>query len=175
MIDNFSIFGKQYKNELFDSMWSKSCDKFYDSVPDKKNISFCDIYEQVWKPTIASCQLLLRVLYEKTITVSDIHLLGKHQDIDKHLTSLCVAIHHCYPDTKSVFPDPKGWVSGVSKDINQLLKAFTQLEKLDLALSYCLSLKQRLQLKGDFSDLKDLDEKVYICLCFTSYCLCMCM
>jgi len=161
MIDNFAVFGKECKNDLFDSMWSENCEKFYDSVA-IKNISFCDIYEKVWKPTIASCQFLLHVLYEKTITVSNVHLLGKHKDIDKHLTSLCAAMHHCYPDTKLVFPDPKEWVLSVSKDINQLLGASTHLENLNLALNYCLTLKERLQLKGDFSDLKDLDEKVLV-------------
>ena len=164
MFEYFSIFGKEHRNDFFDSMWLENCQIFYASVPDKKKISFCGIYEQVWKPTIVNCRSLLHGLCQRSITVSDIKPLSKQKDIDKHLTSLCVAMHHCYPETKSLFPEPNKWVSDVSKDINQFLGAFNQLEKLNSALSYCLTLKERLKLKGDFSGLKDLDEKVGFCL-----------
>ena len=174
MFEYFLIFGKKCKNDFFDLMWQEHCRKFYDSVADKKNISFCDIYEQVWKPTIVNCQALLVGLYKRSITVSDVKHLSEQKDIDKHLTPLCAAMHQCYPETKSVFPESEKWVSGVSKDINQLLGAFTYLEKLNEALNYCLNLKERLHLKGDFSVLKDLDEKVCSSVCFLQL-LFMCM
>ena len=164
MFECFLIFGKECRNGFFDMMWQKSCEKFYASLADKNSISFCDIYEQVWKPTIANCHSLLDGLFQKSITVSEVKHLSKQKDIHKHLTLLCAAMHQCYPKTKSAFPEPKTWVSDVTKDISQLLTAFNHLEKLNSALTYCLTLKDCLKLKGDFSDLKDLDEKVCVFL-----------
>ena len=149
MLDNFTVFGKDYHTKWFDFQWKKHKAK----LSNDGNITYTYIYENVWKPTISSCVSLLNGIFTKSLPLSDIKELYI-QNLATQLERLCSAMHNCYPRRLS-FSKPFSWIKGVAKHIEICQKFINNPEHID-AIKFCLKLKESLQLKGDFSDITNV-------------------
>lgn len=164
MMEHFTVFGEQYSNQVFECIWenkrSQYCAKF-----DITGITFNDVYTQVWKPTISSCQDLLHKLHNKSFTFSDIKDFAHISNIVYHLSTLYKAIHQCF---SSSIPEAAHWVPQAEIDVKLYLEFSKIIEQLDFAnnveqvnvAKLCLNFKALLRLKGDFSIVNDLDTHV---------------
>ena len=149
MLDNFLVFGKNYRTKWFNFQWEKQKSK----LSKDNNITYTYIYENVWKPTISSCVSLLNGLFAKSLSLNDIKELSI-QNLTTQLEHLCSAVHNCYP-RKLSFSEPFNWIKGVAKHIVICQKFINNPEHVD-AIIFCLKLKESLQLKGDFSDITNV-------------------
>jgi len=156
MLEMFIIIGKEFRNDFFDHLWKQSAE----TLDTSSGVSFQDIYENVWKPTILNCQSLLSKFHDKSVTIEEIQAYENIQDIGKQLRVLHSGIQVCFPNyTLSTRSNPPNkWIKGVEDHITLLNNTYNPVHKN--GLEYCLSLKSSLSLTGDFSMVQKLEDQV---------------
>jgi len=156
MLDMFITVGKKFRNDFFDHLWKQSAETLNISG----DVSFQDIYENVWKPTILNCQSLLSKFHDKSVTIEEIQAFKNFQEIGKQLLALYSGIQVCFPNY-SLFTrsnPPNKWIKKVEDHITLLHNTYSMVHKN--GLEYCLSLKNSLSLTGDFSMVQKLCDQV---------------
>jgi len=161
MIEYFIVFGSDYQNQLFDLIWKEKESQFCIAV-NASDITFNDIHQKVWKPTIKSCKDLLHKLSNKSFTYSDIKDFTCIRNINIHINALYNAMHKCYSSYVSSLPEPKYWVQQAVKYIALYLDFANNTGQVNAA-KLCLDLKAILKLKGDFSVVHNLESEVSSC------------
>jgi len=153
MLEMFIIIGQ---NEFFDHLWKQA----KENLDASGDISFTDIFENVWKPTILNCQSLLSKIHKKSITVEEIRVYESIQDIGKQILALYSGMQKCFPDSISFTKSnpPNKWIKEVNDHITLFHKAYSEVHKN--GLEYCLSLKNSQSLTGDFSMIQELNDQV---------------
>ena len=168
MLNNFIVFGKEYRTKLFDLHWQQQ----KTGLSKNDDITYSHVYENVWKPTISSCLLFLNGIYTKSLLLSDIKKLSV-QNLGKQIQLLSSAMLKCYPNKLS-FCEPFNWITGVVKHIEICQKFINNPEHLD-AIRFCLKFKKSLQLTGDFLDITNVwncVSKMFSCMLVCTY-VCM--
>ena len=169
MIDNCIVCGKHANgttNEVFKYCWDQQIE--LSAIRTVKDISFDSVFIKVWKPTISQCQLLLCSLKCKTVTLEEVEKLYQIDNFSSHLSALCNAMHHCYPESKESLTSPDEWVSQTVSHIALYLKIANNQKCTDAA-KLILKVQAKLKLKGDFKIIKDLAKHVrysYVCMHF---------
>lgn len=161
MIEHFILFNDC---QPFEFIWNGFSHKL-----NKASITFTDIYEEVWKPTIASCKDLLHNLCKKSFTFSDIECFVTNvKNIEFHVTTLYNAMYQCDFTFVSSLSNSKQWIPQAVKNIAMYLdfaKYAIQVKSNTVkvtAVEMCLNLKKLLRLKGDFSVVNNLDGQVRV-------------
>ena len=162
MIEGLTVLAKEYHNNIFEYAWKKNSESFCMNRQNMSDVSFSDVTEKVWKPTIFDCQMLLSKVYDKSITLAEVMVYGHLEDLDHHLQTLCLGMCKCFPNSKS-FPTPGEWIKHVINHMITLQRFSVGTKKNGIA--YCLTLKESLKLKGNFSVLEDLHQQVSYMQC----------
>ena len=185
IIENLVVCGKHNDDfhRVFEYCWNQQI--ISSGIKNVKEVSFDSVYKLVWKKTIAQCQLLLFELNDNSVPLKEIESLY-HLFIPKdkmvtlnenerqcqlrllslQLSSLCNAMHYCYPSSQQLFPAPDEWVPQ-TVDYIALYIEIVNDSKCTEAANLILKVKASLQLKGDFKIIESLTEHVrvfYVCM-----------
>ena len=156
-----------HKSEIFRSMWKKKlantlgshCGAFTQE----------DIVELVWRPTVKDCQLLINRLKSGKILLCEVTKIFGKQDIQQSCLSLFNSLPPCtdIPSDKNEAVNgsvsasvnatsDKHWIDIVCEQVEHYNISFRCVE----CAQQLLSLRDKLELKGDFSCLQVVGDKV---------------
>lgn len=167
ILTSFSHLAKPRRSQIFRRMWNKNMSTFLESWKKKMstNPEFNDfitqkkIIEVIWQPTVTYCQKLVDRLKSGTISMSEIEEIFCD---DKDLTDIklsCDSLLDSLISSKLVKDSSnKQWIHTVCRQIKH--------HRLSLKCIECaqaiFSLRDKLKLKGDFSRIKVVGDKVTI-------------
>ena len=145
MLPRFALFST---NDLFCQLWREE-------IAAQKSISFAVVSEQIWPIAYSRIQELMDSLHKRTIKLSTVdgYLAGfkSEADLDRILRELYTALNgslECEGDDK--------WIPAVVENIAQ----YRTLKRYEKAAETFLSLKDKMNLTGDFKEVKTLARKV---------------
>ena len=153
-----------HKSEIFRSIWKKKLSTTLGSHCGAFTQE--DVVELVWRPTVKDCQLLISRLKSGQILLSEVTKIFGMQDIQQS----CLSLINSLPSCSSILSDKheavngsvsdatsdKQWIDIVSKQVEHYKISFRCVECAQQLLSLC----DKLELKGDFSCLQVVGDKV---------------
>ena len=178
MIQKFIICGKcnDGVNMIFEYYWEQQLNS--SNIKMVKDVSFDSVYELVWKETIVQCQQLLSKFNGKTITLKEIESLYQifipkdtnaalnenerqcqKDNLSLQLCVLCDAMHHCYPNSRKLFPRPNEWIPQAVDDI-VLYNEIVADSRCTKATNVIMKVKKSLKLEKEFKIIEHLQNRV---------------
>lgn len=144
---------REYSTELVQEMWmSTSADASHAC----KNLVIEDIKTKIWDPTFEKCKHLLESVHDRSIKLVDVDLYFQHfEDRELFLQRLQKGVIKC--SEGSVQMKDMGWI----RTAVDLMKEYWSLKGLVGAAENVLTLKNKLNLSGDFSLMETIVEEVY--------------
>lgn len=174
------------KSEIFRGMWKN---KLSTSLKSHHGaFTQNDVVELVWKPTVNDCWTLIHRLKTGEMLMSEVKKIFRGQDIHQSCLSLLNSLPLCFPvdvsesnralTTAVDYQSKSCFLVDVSSDQTSSVNAFTHREWIDtvckqfdhyidsLECIECaqaiLTIRDKLNLKGDFSRIQVLDDKVTV-------------
>ena len=145
MLPKFALL---FPNDLFCQLWREE-------IAAQKSISVAVVSEQIWPNAYSRIQELMDSLHKRTIKLSTVdgYLAGykSEADLDRIMRELHTALNgslECGEDDK--------WIPAVVENIAQ----YRTLKRYEKAAETFLSLKDKMNLTGDFKEVETLACKV---------------
>lgn len=152
------------RSDIFCRMWKKRLSTAL--VSHHGAFTQENIVEFVWRPTVNDCQLLITGLKSGNILLSEVKKVFGKLDIRQSCHSLINSLPPCYisfDKNKAVYvsssenaPSDKHWIDTVCRQVEHYDVSFRCVE----CAQQLLSLRDKLELKGDFSSLQVLGDEV---------------
>ena len=124
-------------------------------------ISFTNVYNEIWTPTIKQCSSLVCNLYRKSINLSEIVQLSKMENFSRQLSALSSALLHGYPAMMGGVTPPDQWVPQLMAHI-ALYQDISSSTKCIDAANVLLKMQKSLHLTGNFKLVENLTKIVSI-------------
>jgi len=158
MIENFLDLGicLNVHNQLFEKFWKQNA-----NASANAEISFTNVFNEIWTPTIKQCHLLVCDLYNKTIKLSEIIQLSKMENFSHQLSALSSALLHGYPAMMGGVTPPNQWVPQLMAHIALYQDISSRTKCIDAA-NMLLKMQKSLHLTGDFKLVECLTRIVSI-------------
>ena len=145
MLPKFALL---FPNNLFCQLWREE-------IAAQKSISVAVVSEQIWPNAYSRIQELMDSLHKRTIKLStvDCYLAGfkSEADLDRIMRELRTALNGCLE-----CGDDDKWIPAVVENIAQ----YRTLKQYEKAAETFLSLKDKMNLTGDFKEVETLACKV---------------
>jgi len=174
MIENFLDLGiyRNVHNQLFEKFWKQNA-----IVSANAEITFTNVFNEIWTPTIKQCHSLVCNLYSKTIKLSEIIQLSKMENFPHQLSALSSALLHDYPAMMGGVTPPDQWVPQLMAHI-VLYQDISSSTKCIDAANVLLKMQKSLHLTGDFKLVESLTRivsivtdmlSIYVHICYVFY------
>ena len=145
MLPKFALL---FPNYLFCQLWREE-------IAAQKSISVAVVSEQIWPNAYSRIQELMDSLHKRTIKLSTVDgylaVYESEADLDRIMRELHTALNGCL----ECEGDDK-WIPAVVKNIAQ----YRTLKRYEKVAETFLSLKDKMNLTGDFKEVKTLAHKV---------------
>ena len=154
ILPSFNTCFHLFPNDITSYFWTAI---LKDLRQKKEGISFDNFESKVWNPFFGSCSGFLVSIREKTIKLREVHNMDKYvernHEITEQLHLLFNAIEVCQKRPPSSHP-PSWVVDGVTQ-----MKKYLSLCDQARAAGTVLQLRNKLQLKGNFSVVESLSQE----------------
>lgn len=161
-------FTVDFKSQIFLNIWKQMIsDALKKPKEDDECVKLDDIVNCVWKPAIDFCIQIITDLHTSEITLRTIDNQFKCLDsIEKQLISFLAAIKQVFGDEKGPsLPGNDSWLD----DRIITIKQYWNFKRYSNDASVFLSLKEVLEIDGDFSVVRHLASNVsYLLLCYNT-------
>jgi hypothetical protein len=147
----FNVMVKEKNSSLFINTWH---DKVRRALTQHLQLNLSEIEKEVWMPTIQHCQTLLSQLEHMSIELCDVkHLLESGYTLERELKALSLGISIC---TGRQCSDK--WIPASVNCIQEYCK----LCDYGAAAKLFLTLRNSLQLEGDFGDVESIAAEISV-------------
>lgn len=153
IVDNFSFLSDDLHNDMFLDYWSKQKKK-----QSERMLTFAQVVEYIWEPTIEQCVQLLDGLKERSIPLQEVDsLLNRYsnrlENLENQLINLQKGICRV---TGRPIPSER-WISECVKRMKQYHFLHTHADAAEVFVTF----RDKLGLLGDFSVVENLSRKVH--------------